>query len=79
MQVSEALWALCDWCLKMVATSSLMEANFLTLNQRRDSMLSIKEAGLRMQSIRELSIIMARKGVHGPAPRFANATTFVDS
>jgi hypothetical protein len=35
LSISEPLWSLCDWCLKMVMTSSLMEADFFTINQAR--------------------------------------------
>lgn len=31
---AEPLWSICDWCLKMVMTNSLMDANFLTIEQR---------------------------------------------
>lgn len=33
LYVSEPLWSICDWCLKMCMTSSLMEAEFFTVAQ----------------------------------------------
>lgn len=33
LYVSEPLWSVCDWCLKMCMTSSLMEAEFFTVAQ----------------------------------------------
>lgn len=38
LYVSEPLWSICDWCLKMCMTSSLMEAEFFTAAQVRSSL-----------------------------------------
>lgn len=62
VHVTEPLWAICDWCLKMVMTSSLMEANFVSIEQRRAQAIAGREVMCRAANIKELSSAIARKG-----------------
>jgi hypothetical protein len=60
--VTEPLWTLCDWCLKMALTSSLMEANFYTTAQRRERAHRIQKDLERMKNISNLTAAVEAKG-----------------
>ncbi|GAX78845.1 hypothetical protein CEUSTIGMA_g6283.t1 [Chlamydomonas eustigma] len=61
LEVIEPLWAALDWLTKMVYSSSLMEANFFTIAQRREYMLKAVEEANRLQTIQQLSNAIERK------------------
>eukprot|EP00892_Ulva_mutabilis_P012841 jgi/Ulvmu1/992/UM103_0019.1 len=61
LAVSESLWALSDWALKMVMTSSLMEANFMTIEQRRDRSRRRLKERMRMSNILNLTSAIEAK------------------
>lgn len=62
LAASESLWAMSDWALKMVLTSSLMEANFLTIEQRRDRVHRRHKDRMRMRNILSLTSAIEAKG-----------------
>ncbi|GAX79210.1 hypothetical protein CEUSTIGMA_g6650.t1 [Chlamydomonas eustigma] len=61
LEVIEPLWAALDWLTKMVYSSSLMEANFLTIAQRREYMFKAVEEANRVHTIEQLSHAIERK------------------
>ena len=67
LAVSESLWATSDWALKMVMTSSLMEANFMTIEQRRDRTRRRHKERMRMRHILNLTSAIEAKGAASPA------------
>ncbi|GIM02469.1 hypothetical protein Vretimale_7317, partial [Volvox reticuliferus] len=61
LEVSEPLWAALDWLTKMVYSSSLMEANFFTIAQRREFAVRAIEEANRLATIQQLSTAIERK------------------
>jgi len=61
LEISEPLWAALDWLTKMVYSSSLMEANFLSIAQRREFAVKAVEEANRLQTIQQLSNAIERK------------------
>ncbi|KAG1665331.1 hypothetical protein FOA52_011744 [Chlamydomonas sp. UWO 241] len=57
----EPVWAVLDWVTKMVYSSSLMEANFFTIAQRRESVIKAVEEAHRLRTIEQLSKAIERK------------------
>ncbi|KAG2487120.1 hypothetical protein HYH03_014233 [Edaphochlamys debaryana] len=61
LEISEPLWAALDWLTKMVYSSSLMEANFFTIAQRREFAVRAIEEANRLATIQQLSTAIERK------------------
>lgn len=61
LYLSEPMWSLTDWLTKFVFASSLMEANFFTLAQRRAEMMKRVEEGHRSATILQLTKAIERK------------------
>eukprot|EP00798_Chlamydomonas_sp_ICE-L_P018023 gene18023-24435_t len=61
LYLSEPLWSLTDWLTKFVFASSLMEANFFTLAQRRAETMKRVEDGHRSATILQLTKAIERK------------------
>lgn len=69
LAASESIWALSDWALKMVITSSLMEINFMTIEQRRDWARRRQKDRARMRNILSLTSAIEAKGAPPPPQR----------
>lgn len=56
LAVTEPLWSMCDWCLKMAMTSSLMEADYFSITQRRDYYSRLLDQARSYKTVKQLML-----------------------